>query len=37
MLKHIENTTYLCLPGIRFVWRDGVYMGWYRPRLSKEV
>ncbi len=37
MIKRNGNTTYLCLFGIRFVWRDGSYIGWYRPRLNKEV
>lgn len=37
MIKRYENTTYLCLPGIRFVWHNGVYAGWYHPRLSKVV
>lgn len=37
MIKKYENTTYLCLPGIRFIWKDGAYIGWYHPRLSKVV
>lgn len=37
MIKHYENTTYLCLFDFRFVWKDGTYFGWYRPRLGKEV
>lgn len=26
-----KKTKYLCLPGIRFVFRNGKYIGWYRP------
>ena len=26
-----ENTKYLCLLGIRFVFYEGKYVGWYRP------
>lgn len=25
------GTTYLCYRGMRFIFRDGVYSGWYRP------
>lgn len=25
------GTTYLCYRGVRFIFRDGVYSGWYRP------
>ena len=31
MIKRYDNTTYFCLPGIRFVWHDGTYIGWYHP------
>ncbi len=31
MIKHHEGTTYLCLFGRRFIWKDGRYIGWYRP------
>ena len=31
MIKRIDNTTYFCLPGIRFVWKYGAYIGWYHP------
>jgi len=24
------NTTYLCLPDIRLIFREGEYVGWYR-------
>lgn len=37
MIKKHENSTYFCLPGIRFVWRYGEYIGFYHPRLSKVV
>lgn len=26
-----KNTTYLCLFGKRYIFRDGRYVGWYRP------
>lgn len=26
-----HNTTYICLPFIRLVFREGKYVGWYRP------
>ena len=26
-----SNTIYLCLFGIRFIFRNGKYAGWYRP------
>ena len=26
-----KNTKYLCLFGKRYIFREGVYMGWYRP------
>lgn len=26
-----HNTLYICLPGIRFIYRYGKYVGWYRP------
>lgn len=25
------NTTYICLPGRRLIFREGKYIGWYRP------
>ena len=25
------NTKYLCLPFIRLIFREGKYVGWYRP------
>lgn len=25
------NTLYLCLPGCRLIFREGKYVGWYRP------
>lgn len=25
------KTVYLCLFGIRLIFREGRYMGWYRP------
>ena len=31
MIKHHEGTTYLCLFDRRFIWKDGRYIGWYRP------
>jgi len=31
------NTKYFNLFGIRFVWKDGTYIGWYHPRLRKVV
>ena len=24
-------TEYVCLPGRRLIYREGVYQGWYRP------
>lgn len=26
-----KSITYLCLPGIRLIFRNGKYDGWYRP------
>lgn len=26
-----KNTKYLCLPGLRLIFRNGKYAGWYRP------
>lgn len=26
-----KNTVYLCLPWVRYIFRDGKYIGWYRP------
>lgn len=33
----IERTKYKTIPliGIRLIYRDGEYVGWYRPRLRK--
>ena len=28
---------YLCLFGIRFIFDNGRYVGWYNPRLRKVV
>lgn len=25
------NVTYLCYQDMRFIFRDGIYSGWYRP------
>ena len=30
-------TKTISLFGIRFIWKDGTYIGWYRPRLRKVV
>lgn len=32
IIKHHEDTTYLCLFGRRYVFKDGTYIGWYRAR-----
>lgn len=29
------NKTYLDLDGIRYIFEDGVYVGWYRPELGR--
>lgn len=29
------NTTYVCLFGIRLIFREGKYSGWYNPNLKK--
>lgn len=26
-----RNTIYVCLFGIRLIFREGKYVGWYRP------
>ena len=26
-----SDTKYLCVFGRRFIFKDGVYIGWYRP------
>lgn len=26
-----KNTVYLCLFGKRYIFREGKYIGWYRP------
>lgn len=33
----MERTVYKTIPliGIRFIYRDGEYVGWYRPKLRK--
>lgn len=32
MIKKVtKRTTYVCLPFIRLIWRDGQYVGWYKP------
>ena len=35
--KIIERTKYKNIPliGIRLIYRDGEYVGWYHPRLRK--
>ena len=32
-----RGTVYVCLFGRRYVYKDGRYIGWYRPRLKKVV
>ena len=29
-IKHHEDTTYLCLFGRRYIFKDRTYIGWYR-------
>ena len=31
MFKHYDNTIYICLFGRRYIFKDGAYIGWYRP------
>lgn len=31
------NTTYVCLPFIRLIFREGKYVGFYHPKLNKVV
>ena len=31
MIKQHEDTTYLCLFGRRYVFKDHAYIGWYHP------
>lgn len=31
------NTLYVCLFGIRLIFREGKYAGWYKPKLKKPV
>lgn len=26
-----QSTVYLCMPWCRYVFRDGKYIGWYKP------
>lgn len=28
------NRIYICLPGVRLIFQDGKYVGWYNPRLK---
>ena len=30
------STTYICLPDIRLIFRDGRYVGWYNPGSDEE-
>ena len=30
-----SNTEYLCLFGIRLIYRNGKYDGWYNPKLKR--
>lgn len=31
------NTTYVCVFGRRFIFREGKYVGWYDPKLKKSL
>ena len=31
------NRIYICLPGIRFIFEHGKYVGFYHPKLNKVV
>lgn len=31
------NVTYVCLFGKRFIFENGKYVGWYRPKLKTVI